>query len=44
MHLHVFIGSKTTPIVIESDLTWAIAYWQLRKLANPDIQVRVVRA
>lgn len=37
--MRVFIGrNSTTPVVIETNLAWALPYWQARKRHNPDIR------
>ena len=42
MYLHVFIGSpkhkRATPIVIETNIEYALKYWSERKRHNPKIQ------
>jgi len=37
--LLVYMKSKT-PIVIETNLPWALAYWEKRKRDNPAIHLR----
>lgn len=38
-HMHVYLGSKD-PIVIETNLAWAIPYWEERKRLNPNLRWR----
>jgi hypothetical protein len=38
MNMHIFVGPKNphaTPVVIETNLAWAIPYWTERKRLNP---------
>ena len=39
MYLHIFLGNpkKNNPIVIETNIEYALKYWKARKLVNPDI-------
>lgn len=42
MHLFVYLHPSKTPIVIETNLAWAIPYWVARKALNPNIYWRSV--
>lgn len=44
MYLYVYLSTSPknaaglrTPIVIESNLAWALPYWTARKQTNPDL-------
>lgn len=36
--MRVFVGRSRTPIVIETNVAWALPYWVARKHLNPDIR------
>lgn len=36
--MRVYIRGAKDPIVIETNLAWAIPYWKKRKHLNPDIR------
>lgn len=41
MLMYVYVGSSKTPIVIETNLAWALPYWTLRKFINPAIHWKI---
>lgn len=36
--LKIYMKDKKTPIVVETNLEWAIPYWEERKKLNPEIK------
>jgi hypothetical protein len=34
----IYLGRGTTPIVIETNLEFALRYWRQRQRTNPDIR------
>lgn len=37
MHLHVFMGRNPRPVVVETNVAFALPYWTKRKETNPKI-------
>lgn len=43
MHqLKVYLKGRKTPIVIESNLAYAIPYWKKQKQLNPNIRIKII--
>jgi hypothetical protein len=42
LHLHVYVRPYKTPIVIESNIDWALLYWKRRRHANPNIYWKIL--
>lgn len=40
MRMYVYLRSSKDPIVIETNLAWALPYWEARKRVNPNLYWR----